>query len=199
VSSSQLETDYVVHCYARSEGVAGVVITKDYPNLAAHSVLSKLMDQFLSEKPVATIKGANKDNEVVWAPLKEYLTNFQDANNASSIAKIQQELDETKIILHKAIDSVRPSPSPCFHRRILTTNRSCNAARSSTTWWPRVPTSAHKARCSTRAQRSRTLAALSCKGPNLQHVNFLTKSALHITSQCCRSITEGPAAAGIAG
>jgi len=100
------EQDYVVHCYARSEGVAGVVITKDYPNLAAHSVLSKLMDQFLSEKPVATIKGANKDNEVVWAPLKEYLTNFQDANNASSIAKIQQELDETKIILHKAIDSV---------------------------------------------------------------------------------------------
>ncbi|KAG7290795.1 hypothetical protein NEMBOFW57_000798 [Staphylotrichum longicolle] len=100
------EQDYVVHCYARSEGVAGVVITKDYPNLAAHSVLSKLMDQFLSEVPLDTIRAANKDGAVSFPALQEYLNNYQDANQASSIAKIQQELDETKIILHKAIDSV---------------------------------------------------------------------------------------------
>lgn len=100
------EQDYVVHCYARSEGVAGVVITKDYPNLAAHSVLSKLMDQFLSEVPLATIRAASKDGAVSFPALQEYLNNYQDANQASSIAKIQQELDETKIVLHKAIDSV---------------------------------------------------------------------------------------------
>ncbi|KAL2260976.1 hypothetical protein VTK26DRAFT_4839 [Humicola hyalothermophila] len=100
------EQDYVVHCYARSEGVAGVVITKDYPHMAAHSVLSKLMDQFLSEVPLATIKAATKDGDVSFPAVQEYLNNFQDANQASSIARIQQELDETKIILHKAIDSV---------------------------------------------------------------------------------------------
>jgi synaptobrevin homolog YKT6 len=83
-----------------------VVITKDYPNLAAHSVLSKLMDQFLSEVPLDTIRAANKDGAVSFPALQEYLNNYQDANQASSIAKIQQELDETKIILHKAIDSV---------------------------------------------------------------------------------------------
>ncbi|KAK3313477.1 Longin-like domain-containing protein [Apodospora peruviana] len=100
------EQDYVIHCYGRSEGVAGVIITKEYPNLAAHSVLSKLMDQFLAEKPVATIKAATTDNSLPFPALKEYITKYQDANNASSIAKIQQELDETKIVLHKAIDSV---------------------------------------------------------------------------------------------
>ncbi|EAQ91224.1 hypothetical protein CHGG_03159 [Chaetomium globosum CBS 148.51] len=100
------EQDYVVHCYARSEGVAGVVITKDYPHIAAHSVLSKLMDQFLSEIPLDTIKAANNDGDVSFPALQDYLNNFQDANEASSIAKIQQELDETKIVLHKAIDSV---------------------------------------------------------------------------------------------
>jgi synaptobrevin family protein YKT6 len=98
--------DYVVHCYARSEGVAGVVITKDYPNLAAHSVLSKLMDQFLSEVPLDTIRAASTDGAVSFPALQDYLNNFQDANQASSIARIQAELDETKIVLHKAIDSV---------------------------------------------------------------------------------------------
>lgn len=100
------EQDYVVHCYARSEGVAGVIITKDYPHIAAHSVLSKLMDQFLAEKPIATLQGKTKDNEVPFPPLKEFLATYQDPNEANSIAKIQMELDETKIILHKAIDSV---------------------------------------------------------------------------------------------
>jgi synaptobrevin homolog YKT6 len=101
------EQDYVVHCYARSEGVAGIIITKDYPHIAAHSVLSKLMDQFLAEKPLATFQGKTKDNEVDYPPIKEMLVKYQDSNEASSIAKIQQELDETKIVLHKAIDSVR--------------------------------------------------------------------------------------------
>ncbi|KAK0732866.1 Longin-like domain-containing protein [Apiosordaria backusii] len=100
------EQDYVVHCYARSEGVAGVVITKDYPHIAAHSVLSKLMDQFLSEVPLSTVKAAKNNGDVSFPALKDYLNNYQDANNANSIAKIQQELDETKIVLHKAIDSV---------------------------------------------------------------------------------------------
>lgn len=97
----------MVHCYARSEGVAGVVITKDYPHIAAHSVLSKLMDQFLSEVPLDTIRAAQKDGDVNFPAINDYLNNYQDANQANSIAKIQQELDETKIILHKAIDSVR--------------------------------------------------------------------------------------------
>ncbi|KAK3368125.1 Longin-like domain-containing protein [Podospora didyma] len=100
------EQDYVVHCYARSEGIAGVIITKDYPPIAAHSVLSKLIDQFLAETPIDTIRAAKADNGVAFPAINDYLKTYQDANEASSIAKIQQELDETKIVLHKAIDSV---------------------------------------------------------------------------------------------
>ncbi|KAM7193594.1 Longin-like domain containing protein [Rhypophila sp. PSN 637] len=100
------EQDYVIHCYARSEGVAGVIITKEYPTIAAHSVLSKLMDQFFAEKPLATINAAKVDGSIPFPPLKDFIRDYQDPNNASSIAKIQQELDETKIVLHKAIDSV---------------------------------------------------------------------------------------------
>jgi synaptobrevin family protein YKT6 len=71
------------------------------------------MDQFLSEVPLATIKAATKDGDVSFPALQDYLNNYQDANQASSISRIQQELDETKIILHKAIDSVC-SVSPDF-------------------------------------------------------------------------------------
>ena len=64
------------------------------------------MDQFLSEKPIATINAAKNDGDIPFPAIEQYLRDYQDANNASSIAKIQQELDETKIVLHKAIDSV---------------------------------------------------------------------------------------------
>src|SRR5438046_4164466 len=36
----------------------------------------------------------------------EYLTRFQDPQQADTIMKVQAELDETKIVLHKTIESV---------------------------------------------------------------------------------------------
>lgn len=38
--------------------------------------------------------------------LKDYLAKYQDPAQADSIMKIQRELDETKIVLHKTIESV---------------------------------------------------------------------------------------------
>lgn len=108
----------MIHCYGRSEGVAGVIITKEYPTIAAHSVLSKLMDQFLAEKPLASINAAKTNDSIPFPPLKDFIRDYQDPNKASSIAKIQQELDETKIVLHKAIDSVcceTPVVSMIYH------------------------------------------------------------------------------------
>lgn len=38
--------------------------------------------------------------------LRDYLQKYQDPQQADSIMKIQKELDETKITLHKTIESV---------------------------------------------------------------------------------------------
>lgn len=38
--------------------------------------------------------------------LKDYIVKYQDPAQADSIMKIQKELDETKIVLHKTIESV---------------------------------------------------------------------------------------------
>ena len=99
-------TGYVFHCYARSEGVAGVVISNDYPQLAAHAVLSKTLDNFLTENPSWKPGQVTQDNTVSFPSLKQHLDTCQDPSQANSIMKIQQELDETKIVLHKTIESV---------------------------------------------------------------------------------------------
>ncbi|RYP04754.1 hypothetical protein DL764_004248 [Monosporascus ibericus] len=100
------EQGYVFHCYARSEGIAGVVISKDYPPLAAHAVLSKVSDNFLTQNPSWKPGRPMQDNQISFPALKEHLDTCQDPSQANSIMKIQKELDETKIVLHKTIESV---------------------------------------------------------------------------------------------
>ncbi|KAF2147737.1 snare-like protein [Myriangium duriaei CBS 260.36] len=98
------EQSYTFHAYARSEGVAGIIISDhEYPALVAHQLLSKILDEFLSKYPKTSFASGG---ELPFPQLKEYITKYQDPAAADSIMKIQRELDETKIVLHKTIESV---------------------------------------------------------------------------------------------
>jgi len=99
------EHTFACHAYGRTEGVCGVIVTDhEYPGLVAHQLLSKIVDEFLTKHPVATFRGSN--TKVPFPELKEYIVKYQDPQQANSIMKIQKELDETKIILHKTIETV---------------------------------------------------------------------------------------------
>ncbi|KAI9887645.1 MAG: palmitoyltransferase [Watsoniomyces obsoletus] len=99
------ERSYTFHAYGRSEGVAGIIISdQDYPALAAHQLLSKVLDEFLAKNPRSSFTSPNP--QLNFPELKEYITKYQDPAQADSIMKIQKELDETKIVLHKTIESV---------------------------------------------------------------------------------------------
>lgn len=99
--------DFVFHVYARSQGIAAVIISdSEYPSLAAHQILSKIIDEFISQNPSV---GPNTTMPVAYPALKTYITKFQDPEQVDSIIKIQRELDETKIVLHKTIESVSPA------------------------------------------------------------------------------------------
>ncbi|KAL9048887.1 MAG: hypothetical protein Q9162_007493 [Coniocarpon cinnabarinum] len=63
------------------------------------------MDEFVTANPRASWAQA-APKSISFAPLKEYIVKYQDPQQADSIMKIQQELDETKITLHKTIESV---------------------------------------------------------------------------------------------
>jgi synaptobrevin family protein YKT6 len=86
------------HVYARSEGVCGIIISDlEYPRMVAHQLLSKVVDEFTSKYPRTAYANATKGS---------YIVKYQDPQQADSIMKIQKELDETKIVLHKTIESV---------------------------------------------------------------------------------------------
>ena len=54
---SKVMVDYVAHVYARTEGLAGVLISdKDYPVRVAYSLLSKILDEFLQRYPPSKFK-----------------------------------------------------------------------------------------------------------------------------------------------
>ena len=95
------------HVYSRTEGIAGIIISDaEYPSLVAHQLLSKIVDEFLTRYPRNTFTGDNLPLPFPFPTLKEYITKYQDPTQADSIMKIQKELDETKIVLHKTIESV---------------------------------------------------------------------------------------------
>ncbi|KAK7519160.1 Longin-like domain-containing protein [Phyllosticta citricarpa] len=99
------EQSYTFHAYGRTEGICGIIISDhEYPVLVAHQVLSKIVDEFLSKYPRNVFTASNA--ECPFPELKQYIVKYQDPQQADSIMKIQKELDETKIVLHKTIESV---------------------------------------------------------------------------------------------
>ncbi|OTB06370.1 hypothetical protein M426DRAFT_55601 [Hypoxylon sp. CI-4A] len=98
------EQDYTFHAYGRTEGICGIIISDhQYPALVAHQLLSKVVDEFLSAHP----RSSWSAGQTLQMPeLQDYLAKYQDPHQADSILKIQRELDETKITLHKTIESV---------------------------------------------------------------------------------------------
>ncbi|KAL6705790.1 palmitoyltransferase [Coniothyrium glycines] len=102
------EKEYIFHAYGRSEGVCGIMITDEaYPSLVAHQVLSKVVDEFVSKYPRTAYATATKTSPQLSFPeLKDYIQKYQDPQQADSTMKIQKELDETKVVLHKTIESL---------------------------------------------------------------------------------------------
>lgn len=102
------EGNYVGHAYARSEGVCGILITdKEYPVRPAYTLLNKVLDEYITQHPAIQWKSITETNSSLNFPeLEAYLKKYQDPSQADSIMRVQQELDETKVVLHKTIESV---------------------------------------------------------------------------------------------
>ena len=98
---------YTFHCYGHSSGIASIIISDhEYPSLVAHQLLSKITDDFLVSHPPSEWRSAATGTTVSFPELNDYIVKYQDPQNADSIMKIQKELDETKILMKKTIESV---------------------------------------------------------------------------------------------
>ncbi|KAF9680675.1 hypothetical protein SADUNF_Sadunf06G0146300 [Salix dunnii] len=97
--------EYKVHAYNRNGLCALGFMDDHYPVRSAFSLLNQVIDEY-QKNFGESWRAAQADNSQPWPYLNEALTKFQDPAEADKLLKIQRELDETKIILHKTIDSV---------------------------------------------------------------------------------------------
>lgn len=103
--SSVEHGEYLVHVHVRSNGLAAVAVCDtEYPSRVAFTLLMKMQEDFMAKYSEAEWLTAN--TELSFPSLDEMIVKYQNPHEADSIMKIQKDLDETKIILHKTIDSV---------------------------------------------------------------------------------------------
>lgn len=100
------EGEYMCHVYVRADNLAAVLISDhEYPRRVAHTLITKVMDEFATKHPPTT-----------WPTLREvttdfpqinmYLAKYQNPVEADALTKMQNDLDETKIILHNTLEAV---------------------------------------------------------------------------------------------
>ncbi|KAL6598699.1 snare-like protein [Neocallimastix californiae] len=101
------QQSYVGYVYSSTNGLAGVVVTDaEYPSRVAFSIINKVLDDFTLKYKKSDWENLDPKSRLEFPELKTYLTDFQDPHKADPFMKVQQELDETKVILHKTMDSL---------------------------------------------------------------------------------------------
>ncbi|KAG7671012.1 hypothetical protein Ndes2526B_g01221 [Nannochloris sp. 'desiccata'] len=100
------QEEYFCHAFNK-DGLVGIAfVDQDYPARAGFCVVNKVLEDFQLQQGEAW-RGVTVDNpELAQTLLTDALLKFQDPAQADKLAKIQRDLDETKIILHKTIESV---------------------------------------------------------------------------------------------
>jgi len=100
------EGEYMCHTFARSDSLVGVCFSDhEYPHRVAHTMLTKVLEDFTNQIP-RHLWPEKKEVTGYTGPLENYLKRYQNPVEADPMMKVQNELDETKIILHNTIESV---------------------------------------------------------------------------------------------
>ena len=88
--------DYVFYAFSSTKGLTGIIICdEEYPQRVAFSLLNKIIDECLIKFP----KDSWKTGRINYPELKGYLIKYQDPKQADQIMKVQEQLDETKLVM----------------------------------------------------------------------------------------------------
>jgi hypothetical protein len=75
---------------------AVIVTDQEYPLRPAFSLLTKLLDEFTAKVPQSSF---SNPSFISFPEITSYVEQYQDPRQADTIMRVQQELDETKIVL----------------------------------------------------------------------------------------------------
>ncbi|XP_076232588.1 YKT6 v-SNARE homolog isoform X1 [Calliopsis andreniformis] len=100
------EGDYMCHVYVRADNLSAVLISDhEYPRRVAHTLITKVMDEFATKYPQSTWENLSEPT-IDFSQINIYLAKYQNPNEADALTKMQNDLDETKIILHNTLEAV---------------------------------------------------------------------------------------------
>jgi len=134
--------DGILHVYVRGDGLASVIISdKEYPMRVAHTLLTKIMDEFTNTYPPSSWSAIAEETGKL-ATLGEMLQKYQVPSQADPLMRLQNDLDDTKNILKNTLvnvlergekidDLVARSndlsfEAKAFYKTAKKTNRCCN-------------------------------------------------------------------------
>ncbi|XP_003383349.1 PREDICTED: synaptobrevin homolog YKT6-like [Amphimedon queenslandica] len=99
------EQEYRCHVFVRSDGLACVAIADmDYPVRVAFTLMNKVLELYSSDFPRSSWEQPPSD--LSYPPLDDFLKKYQDPKEADSIMRVQQDLDDTKIVLHETLEAL---------------------------------------------------------------------------------------------
>lgn len=100
------EQNYMCHVFITDKRVGAVVISDhEYPSRVVFNLMSKLCEDFTSKVPQKDWPGGVGVN-IQYEELPDWLSKYQDPKKADAMMRVQNELDETKIILHDTMESL---------------------------------------------------------------------------------------------
>ncbi|CAI4231148.1 unnamed protein product [Auanema sp. JU1783] len=105
--SSVKENEYYLHCYVRADGLAAVSVTDaEYQARVAMSFMTRVLDDFTAKVPSVQWKQIQTEKDCTYAGLEDLLKKWQTPREADPMTRVQEEVEETKIVMHNTIQSV---------------------------------------------------------------------------------------------
>ncbi|XP_076232589.1 YKT6 v-SNARE homolog isoform X2 [Calliopsis andreniformis] len=103
VSKTIVERTQISSRQSVKEGV--LISDHEYPRRVAHTLITKVMDEFATKYPQSTWENLSEPT-IDFSQINIYLAKYQNPNEADALTKMQNDLDETKIILHNTLEAV---------------------------------------------------------------------------------------------
>ncbi|PAV80018.1 hypothetical protein WR25_22997 [Diploscapter pachys] len=105
--SSVQENEYFLHCLVRENGLAAVSVTdKEYQSRVAMTMMLKVLDDFAAKVHPLSWTKITKEEECDYTQLDQFLATWQNPREADPMTRVQEEIDQTKIVMHDTIQSV---------------------------------------------------------------------------------------------
>jgi len=100
------EAEYMCHVFVRGDSLAAVAVSDhDYPPRVAHTMLTRCCEDFAGQISPAEWTGGSLVGGFN-GQLEMYMKKFEDPKQSDPMSRMQNDLDETKIVLHSTIEAV---------------------------------------------------------------------------------------------